>query len=100
VNLVSPLAAGRAKRSGYGMIFYRSSGSGNGEFWGGDQTSALHPPGRYCTTGRMVGDSGRAWIWFKATTPGILYIQAETPADANKHTKLVQLAVPVKITVN
>ena len=100
VNLTSSPAAGSVKRSGYGVIFYKSSGAGAGEFWGGDKESALHPPGRYCTTGRIVADSGRAWMWFKATAAGTVYIQAKAPANALKHTKQVVLPTAVKITVN
>jgi len=102
VNLTSSPSAGSQKRSGYGVIFYASSSSGGGagEFWGGDKASALHPPGRYCTTGTIVADNGRAWMWFKATSAGTVNIQAEAPAHSMKHTKLVQLATPVAVTIN
>jgi len=102
VNLTSSVSAGSQKRSGYGVIFYVSSTSsgGTGEFWGGDKASTSRSGGRWCTTLRMVSQGGRSEIWFKATHTGHVYIQAEAPASAMKHTKQVQLVTPVHVTIN
>ena len=102
VNLTSSASAGSQKRSGYGAIFYVSSTSsgGTGEFWGGDKASTSRSGGRWCTTLRMVSEGGRSEIWFKATHTGHVYIQAEAPASAIKHTKQVQLVTPVHVTIN
>ena len=102
VNLTSSSTAGTRKRSGYGVVFYISStsSSGAGEFWGGDNASTSHSGGRWCTTLRMVSQGGRSEIWFKATHTGHVYIQALVPVSATKHTKQVQLATPVHVTIN
>jgi len=102
VDLPSAPTQGARPRAGYGVIFYvtGSTGGGAGEFWGGDGASSLHPGGRYCVTGRINEDLGRASIWFLATHTGTVTVQAEVPANAGKHTKQGQLAAPVTVTIN
>jgi len=101
------------KRSGYGIIFYidSKSGGGDGELWGGDGSAVpiddpANPPetypsgSRYCITGEMDPPaSGKASIWFKATSAGTVVIKAGVPANANKHTQAVGPSDAVTITI-